>query len=233
MTKIISFYSPKTAGASSVSLNAALLQKIIQPSFKVAFLEIAAWSSQASQLQPAQVQTWDKSEPFLGTDEWNKSLLERLKFNLGIDIYWSPVRPEYKAKLAEKWLRLLTENYDLIVVDVASGAPEKWQQFWFKHSQSIVGVATPDPVSLEALRHWQNSIETLGPTRWIFNQVPASETKRIRQKFSATDAAFLGIIRRDDARFWRQCYQQQPVALQSSSCFKKDLLSLLPQLLTS
>lgn len=233
MTKIISFYSPKTAGASSVSLNAALLQKIIKPSLKVAFVEIAAWSSQASQWQPAQAQTWGQLEPFLGTAEWNKSLLERLKFNFGVDIYWSPVRPSYKSKLAQKWLSLLAENYDLIVVDIASGAPAKWQQFWFKHSQKIVGVVTPDPVSLEALRCWQPTVESLAPTSWVFNQVPASEVKRIRQKFSVTDAAFLGVLRTDNHRFWRQCYQQQPVAVQSSSRFKKDLGSLLPHLLAS
>jgi len=216
-----------------VSLNAALLQKVIQPSLKVAFVEIAAWSSQASQLQPVQAQTWSKLEPFLGTAEWNKSLLERLKFNFGVDIYWSPVRPPYKSKLAQKWLSLLSENYDLIVVDIANGAPAKWQQFWFQHSQKIVGVATPDPVSLEALKQWKNSIENTAPVCWLFNQVPASEAKRIRHKFSVTDAAFLGVLRADNHRFWRQCYQQQPVAVQSSSRFKKDLVSLLPHLLAS
>lgn len=236
MTKIISFYSPKTAGASSVGLNAALLQKIIEPSLRVAFVEIAAWSSQATQFQIVPVQTWDKLTPFLNTSEWNKTLLERLKFNLGIDIYWSPVKnkmPQCTAKFAQKWLRLLTENYDLIVVDVASGSPQKWQQFWFSHSQKVVGVATPDPVSLEALKHWQASMYKTVPIHWLFNQVPTSEAKRLRQKFSTTDKAFLGTLCMDKNRFWRQCYQQQPVAVQSSSRFKKDLLSLLPQLLAS
>lgn len=233
MTRIVSFFSPKTAGSSSVSLNAALLHKLVNPQQKVAFVEISVWSSQAGIFQAQGAQSWEKIYPFLNTPEWNKKLLSRLSFSLGADLFWSPQGkqwPKFKPAHATAMLRLLQAEYDLIVIDIAASVPRDWHTFFTEVSDEHIGVLTPDPISLKSWNTYLEAFTSKTKARWLFNQVPNAEKKRLRRKFQAEDDKFLGVLRRDESRFWRQCYQGQPVSVQAAGKFKKDLESLLPEI---
>lgn len=236
MTRIISFFSPKTAGASSVSLNAVLLHKILNAKQKAAFIEVSRWNSQTNVLQAQDAQSWEKFFPFFKTEEWNQSLLPRLSFSLGADFFWSPQGqrwPSFNQKKASALLQLLRSEYDLIVIDMAASVSSDWHRFFTQASDVQIGVLTPDPISLKAWNTYLEAFNYSAQTRWLFNQVPNSEKKKLFQKYTAEDENFLGCLRSDEARFWRQCYEGQPVSVQASGRFKKDLVSLLPRLLSA
>lgn len=233
MTQIVSFLSPKTAGASSVSLNAAILHKIVNPKQRVAFVEFAGWSSQASLFSSQDVPSWERIFRFYKTDEWNKTLLSRLALPLGADVFWSPMGkawPVFNRTKATAFLGLLKNHYDCIVFDVAVSSPPDWQAFAHQQSDQIIGVLTPDPVSLKAWKNYVQAEIFPGKPHWLLNQVPSSEKKRLICKFSRADPQFLGVLRQDPHRFWRQCYENQPVSIQANRSFKKDLSTLLPQI---
>ena len=234
MTQIISFISPKTAGATSVSLNVAALISGFQPQPKVAYLEVAGWASQRLSLAPNHTAHWGDLLAFNKTEEWQPSLLARGQFKLGADVFFSPLRPDYPSfskTLAAAWLKLLTQKYDVLIIDINNAAPMDWQQIFGAQSQQVVGVVTADPLSLNAWEAWGKNFAAPEKLSWILNQVPRQQQRALKQKFSNQACPLLGLLRTEPINFWHQVYQAFPVAWQRRSGFRKDLRALLPQLL--
>jgi len=229
MTKIITFISPKSAGASMVSLNFALLHRAVNPKEKTAFIELSPWSSQGFIFKARDHQHWGHLAPFIGTKEWSKSLLSRVSFDLQADLFFSPqgvLWPAFDQKVNQAFLDLLKENYDTIIIDLSISVGVEWSQFYLKHSDLVLGVVTPDPVSLNAFENWKSLIPKKTNLGWVLNQVPTSEVKYLKNKFSNSKTNFLGTLRFEPLKFWYHLYQAFPPVWQKRSAFKKDLISL-------
>lgn len=223
-TNITLFTSPKTAGASLVSLNAALLS----PSPKTAWIEIGGWSSQRQNFPALSEHHWGEILAFYKTKEWNNALLTRSKATLGVDFFWSPLGqdyPSFDTKQATAWLDLLSAEYDHLVVDVSAAAPKQWQAFWHGIATKIVGVLTPDPVSLKAWKDW-NQTHQYKKVYWLLNQVPPRQIKKVTTEFAA-DPQFLGALPLDPKRAWDQCYLGFPIVGHKRSKFKTQLQPLI------
>lgn len=234
MTKIITFISPKAAGASTVSLNFALLHQALNPKEKTAFIELSPWSSQGFVFKAGDHQHWGHLTPFVGTKEWNKSLLPRVSFDLQSDLFFSPqgsLWPVFKAKWNQAFLNLLKEHYDTIIIDLSISAGPEWSQFYLKQSHLVIGVVAPDPTSLNAFENWKSSISKKINLGLVINQVPTSEIKYLKHKFSNSKTNFLGTLRSEPLKFWYHLYQAFPPVWQKRSVFKKDLLVLHSKIL--
>ena len=230
MSQIVTFFSPKTAGASAVSINAVLLQKTVKPNLKVAFLEIAGWGSVESILPTSQSDDWGKFEPFIKTPEWDDTLVSRLAFNFGVDVFRSP-SPDNFPKFSQSFVgalsKLLVDQYDLIVVDISAATSSVWQDYWFQQSSKIIGVVSPDPVSLSAWEKWLQQYKEPYKVFWLLNQASPREQKRLKTKFGSIDDHFLGCLPTEPLKFWYQIYERVPVAMQGRSSFIKHLQPLL------
>lgn len=231
-TNLTVFFSPKTAGASLVSLNAALL---LSGSQKTAFVEVGGWSSQSQNFPALSRHHWGECFSFYDTKEWAPALLDRSKASLGADIFWSPLGagyPEFQAKSAQAWLELLQSEYSHIVVDLNVAAPEAWRDFWLTQATHIVGVVTPDPISLEAWSLWQKSTLKGVQTRWLLNQVPSLQLKNLEAQFSAADSNFLGTLPLEAKKAWDQAYLAFPIVAHKRSKFKSSLTEILKPLIS-
>ncbi len=229
MSKIITFISPKAAGASTVSLNFALLHQAINPKKKTAFLELSPWSGQGVIFKAGDHQHWGHLAAFIGTKEWNKSLLSRVSFDLKADLFFSPqgaLWPKFSDKDNHDFLNLLKEHYDTIIIDLSISAGPEWGQFCLTKSDLVVGVVAPDPASLNAFKNWQSSMSKKISLGWVLNQAPKSEIKYLKNKFSDSKSNFLGTLRSEPLKFWYHLYQAFPAVWQKRSAFKKDLLAL-------
>lgn len=236
MNKVITFYSPKTAGASSVALNVACLHHQIQPEPPIGFIEHALWSTQQTLFQKEKLHNWAELLKFHKTKEWDDSLLPRGVFTLGPEVLWSPMGPdwpEFSSSVAEAWLTLLQSRYSVLYVDLNPSVPEEWQDFWLAKSTRIVGVVSADPVSMKAWECWSENILESEKLCWVLNQVSAKERKKLLARFSAEKIPLLGVLRQEIYTFWQQNYQGFPVAWQRWSGFKKDLLPVLKSLLSA
>lgn len=234
MTQTISFISPKTAGASSVSLNAAQLLKALEPQQKVAYVELAGWCSQAANLASAPVSTWADLCVFHKTDEWEVRLLQRGRYLLGVDIYFSPEIPAYppfSKPLADAWFKLLMACYDWIIIDINQAAPVEWQQFYFEQSTQIIGVVAPDPVSVAAWQHWSEDFSQPLKLKWLLNQASKRSQSALLNKFRENRFPLLGVLRFEPFKFWYQVYQAFPVAWHKRSGFKTDLTKVVSLLI--
>lgn len=233
MSKIIVWTSPKTAGASSVSLNAAMLQAGLNSTASTALVEVAAWSSQATLFPKLAGHHWGELIPFLGTAEWQPELLGRAETKLGPSVFWSPTGeawPAFNQKFVDAWLELLRQRYSVIYVDLSASVDPAWQQWWLGQADQVVGVVTPDPLSLQAWGQWSAAQSIEGRLSWVLNQVPGGEKKSLLSRFSHSDSTLLGALRQEPRTFWRQHYQSFPVVLNRRSGFKKDLLEVLSAL---
>lgn len=234
MTQIISFISPKTAGASSVSLNIAQLAKTLTPPKKVAYVELAGWSSQRVNLAPEQAPTWADLLVFHNTDEWDVNLLKRGCFSLGVDIYFSPEIPEFPhftKVVGEAWLKLLKTGYDLIIIDIHQASPMAWQQFYFEKSDQVIGVVAPDPVSIKAWQQWSKNFCQPLKLKWVLNQASKRSQPTLLNRFRNNPFVLLGVLRFEPLKFWYQIYQAFPVVWHKRSGFKKDLIKVISVLI--
>ncbi len=227
MTRIITFFSPKTAGCSHVSYNAALLQKMMHPNHKVAFVEVGSWASLRVVLDSPKAHTWGSIFQFFNTEEWNTKLLSRVASSQAIDRFWSPDLnhyPAFKATQAKSLLKLLSNAYDFVFIDVSAGSPSNWQHFWLEQSDQLYGVITPDPVSEKAWLCWQAGMADKNPSL-IVNQAPSSDIKSLTNHW-IDKASLAGVLPQDSTRFWYQFYQGVPVVMQPRSKFKKQLMQV-------
>ena len=231
MTNIIVWLSPKTAGASSVSFNAALLQKSLNPSERIVFTEFSPYSSQSVLFEGAD--HWGLLPPFLNTSEWNQALLHRTNKAFSVPVWWSPTGknfPTFDLAFAEAYYQLLTESFDTVHIDLSMRSGDGWQEFWHKKANKIMGVVTPDPLSLSAWQAWQQVQPTDRNISWVLNQVHPTEFKNLTASFADDTPKLRGILRQELASFWQQTYAGVPVCWQQKSKFKKDLYTTLQHL---
>jgi len=229
MTKILTFISPKTSGASTVILNCALLNQTLQPDQKTAFLEISPWSSQGPIFKAGEHQHWGTLKSFLKTKEWNPSLLSRVGFDLGADLFFSPQSDnwsDFSIKFHEALLKLLRHNYDTIIIDLNIASGDKIKAYYASQSDLVVGVVSPDPQGLKTWENWSRTVMKDTNLAWVLNQVPAGEVKFLNRKFETTHIKFLGVLRTDSLKCWYHLYQAFPVVWHKRSRLKKDLFAM-------
>jgi|GEM_PF-5195020 len=230
MTQIITFFSPKTSGASSLILNAACLHQTLCPTKRIGLIEFSPMCSQQVLFPTETNHSWEELWPFYETEEWNSDLLSRVKFDLGVEILWSPTMgnfPVFEASKAMALLDLAKQRYDFLYVDLSQSTPKEWQNFALESTSQLVGVMCPDPLGVSAWQHWQKNLKSSIQQGLVINQVLPKDASALTAKFTKPELSFTTTVPTDVKLMWQQNYLQFPAVWHKRSAYKKAVEILI------
>lgn len=229
---ILTFYSPKTAGTSLVTLNSAILHQHLQMHKKVAILQLTAFPHIHLYAGIPSSHHIGELAPFIPTKEWSSPLLKKISAQQSCDIFQSPSFDEWKnisLEQFQKIFELIEGAYDFLYIDLNISIPHNIFSFVMEKSDMISLISCLDPISLQSL---SQALQVLpkGKIHLIVNQCPTQDMTKVKQFLQKIDIDVLGILPQENTSVWHNVFEGFPVVYNKKSKLKKHLEVLIQKL---
>ena len=232
-TTFIGLQSPKTAWATMISTNLAILHQMRLQSKSVAYVQLSSYPDAHLHCS----WSWNRSIfdilLFLDTKECDKELLNKIKFNSGCDMFISPDLSKWRSINKENFVKIvefIARHYDTIYFDISPSIDIELRSYIYENLDMMIYVSSIDPVSLNAL-----SVEVESwlckKYQLIINQCPKSEHKRIKEAMEDKWIEIIWLLDQDSKSVWHNVYEWIPVALQKKSKLKKQLIEVVDNII--
>jgi len=229
------FCSPKSGGSTLCSFNMAIQNQFLERDQRIAYLQLSHFPDVSVYGNISAERTIFDIKNFLDKKEFPANLLSKVAQKNGVDFFQSPKKSDWEnlsANDLQKIINILSEEYDVLFVDLSLELDEKIIEYCFGEAQKIIIVSFLAPPNLAAMESFLQAYEKFLPKfSLLFNQCPSGSASLVRKKIENREIDFLGTLPIEKRHMWEQVFEAHPLAFQKKSKWSRALLLVLKKVI--
>lgn len=235
--KIIAFHSPKTAGATLISFNAAVAWQLANPQQKTMFAEFSLYPDIQNYLGISPQNTIKDILAFKGAEgDFTADILSNIVWEnhvTGVSspegrIEWAGISPADLQFVLDR----LSAFFDTIFLDISHLETAHYGAI-LPLVDHLICLMTLDNVSINRQRVFLHDMKQLGPlpkTSLLINQVPKDATGWVKKWENQLSLPVMGTLPMDTKAIWQSVFQKTSFAVNGAHELTKALNKILCRL---